>query len=239
MSPPPQRTLPIRVPILPGESLDSWLEALARRNGMTVRALLPVLGWPAPRKKHSLVQDIPSHALRSMERQTGLPPGRLDEAVLDRFLHLGWIGHGGSRYCPHCLTQHDGRWRLAWRMPWVFACVAHHVLLNDTCPTCTHTPRMSTPATAGRDHPAICPGPTTVRRNPCGTDLRAAHAPLLMPDDPLLATQRWINDLITASSHAVQLSRKPPPATAQQTPTATTRPEGSDIFSEKQPTTHP
>ncbi len=39
-----ERTLPIRVPIIPGESLDSWPETLARRNGLTVRELLRVLG---------------------------------------------------------------------------------------------------------------------------------------------------------------------------------------------------
>jgi hypothetical protein len=38
------RTLPIHVPIADGESMHSWLEAIARRYRITVREL-PRLGW--------------------------------------------------------------------------------------------------------------------------------------------------------------------------------------------------
>ena len=41
---PPARTLPLRVPIAPGEALDSWLEALARRNAVTIGTLTAALG---------------------------------------------------------------------------------------------------------------------------------------------------------------------------------------------------
>ena len=122
----PERTLPIRVPIIPGESLDSWLETLARRNSLTVRELLQELGWPVPRTRFSLVQDIPAEILRRMERQCGLPSGRLDHAVLDQFLPLGWARDSGSRYCPDCLSERDGRWLLAWRLSWTFACSMLH-----------------------------------------------------------------------------------------------------------------
>lgn len=201
----PERTLPIRVPIISGESLDSWLETLARRNGLTVRELLPVLGWPVPRTRFSLVQDIPAQALRRMERQSGLPPGRLDEAVLDRFLPLGWARDSGSRYCPHCLSERDGRWLLAWRLSWVFACAQHHVLLHDTCRGCGNAPRRSAVATARRHAPATCPNPTG-RGIFCGADLRTDDAQRLAPDDPLLATQRWIDSLIMARTRTARTS---------------------------------
>jgi hypothetical protein len=230
-APTPHRTLPIRIPIIPGESLDSWLEALARRNGLTVRGLLSVLGQPPPRKQHSLAHDVPAHTLRSIERQAGLTSCRLDQAVLDRFLHLGWARRGGTRYCPHCLAQNDGRWLLAWRMPWVFACADHHLLLNDTCPACGHTPRTSAAATAGRHHPATCPGPTTTRGGFCGTDLRAVHATRLAPDDPLLATQRWINALITAAGPGAAI----PPATATNHRRPQTIPAGAGLAAPNKP----
>ena len=44
----PARTLPLRVPIVPGEALDSWLEALARRHQVTVGTLVTALGWHMP-----------------------------------------------------------------------------------------------------------------------------------------------------------------------------------------------
>ena len=42
------RTLPLRVPPVPGEAIDSWLEALARRSQVTVGTLTAALGWPVP-----------------------------------------------------------------------------------------------------------------------------------------------------------------------------------------------
>jgi len=42
----PGRTLPLRVPIVPGEAIDSWLEALARRSQVTIGTLDNYLaGW--------------------------------------------------------------------------------------------------------------------------------------------------------------------------------------------------
>ena len=202
----PERTLPIRVPIIPGESLDSWLETLARRNGMTVRELLRVLGWPLPRTRFSLVQGIPPETLRSIERQSGLPRGRLDGAVPGQFLHLGWARDSGTQYCPHCLSEQDGRWPLAWRLSWIFACSQHNVLLLGTCPVCGHPPRQSAAATARRHAPATCPNPTG-RRSYCGADLRTHSAAQLAPDDPLLATQRWIDALVSAQAATRQDKR--------------------------------
>jgi hypothetical protein len=111
------RALPIRVPVTAREAADSWLEALARRNGLSVRALLPALGWPAPGTAGGLIAGVPAPVLRQAERAAGRPPGRLGGAMADRYLPLALVLRGGSRYCPACLDQHGGRWQLAWRMP--------------------------------------------------------------------------------------------------------------------------
>ena len=47
-----------------------------------------------------------------------------------------WRQPVGSRYCPRCLAANGGRWMLAWRIPWAFACTGCQVLLADTCPDC-------------------------------------------------------------------------------------------------------
>ena len=63
----PGRTLPLRVPIMAGEALDSWLEALARRSQVTVGTLVTALGWRMPSSPGGLVAGIPAQVLRRLE----------------------------------------------------------------------------------------------------------------------------------------------------------------------------
>ena len=185
----PGRTLPLRVPIVPGEALDSWLEALARRSQVTVGTLTAALGWPVPATPGGLVADIPGQVLRRLEDQAGLPARRLDVAVLDRYLPLGPIRRRGSWYCPSCLAERDGRWLLAWRLGWTFACTTHRVLLCDTCPSCGQAPR-GRGGRAGLNPPGTCPN-TIKRTNCCSADLRQVTPSRLAPGHPVLAAQHW------------------------------------------------
>ena len=191
----PGRTLPLRVPIVPGEALDSWLEALARRHQVTVGTLTAALGWPFPASPAGLVAGIPAQVLRRIEDQAGLPPGRLDDAVLDRYLPLGPARRHGSWYCPSCLAEQDGRWLLSWRLGWVFACTAHRVLLCDTCPACGQVPRGRA-GRAGLNPPGTCAS-TIKRTSCCGADLRQVTPGRLAPGHPALAAQRWTTALLT------------------------------------------
>ncbi len=193
MSAPP-RTLPLRVPIVPGEALDSWLEALAHRHQVTVGTLTAALGWPVPASSGGLVAGIPAQVLRRLEHQTGLPTGRLDSAVLERYLPLGPVRRRGSRYCPSCLAERDGRWLLSWRLGWTFACTIHGVLLCDTCPACGQEPRSRTSRTSGLNPPSTCAN-TIKRHEHCGADLRQATAQQLTSESPALAAQDWITTL--------------------------------------------
>ena len=55
------RSLPIRVPPLPGEALDSWFDALAYRLQVPVSDLLPALGLSAgARRRADRALDIPA-----------------------------------------------------------------------------------------------------------------------------------------------------------------------------------
>jgi DNA-binding transcriptional ArsR family regulator len=194
MSAPP-RTLPLRVPPVPGEALDSWLEALARRHQVTVGTLVTALGWHMPGSPGGLVAGLPAQVLRRLEQQAGLPAGRLDDAVLDRYLPLAAARRRGSRYCPSCLAERDGRWLLAWRLGWTFACTTHGVLLCDTCPSCGQAPRGRA-GRAGLNPPGTCAN-TIKRHEYCGADLRQVIPGRLAPGNPVLAAQRWTGILLT------------------------------------------
>ena len=185
----PGRTLPLRVPIVPGEALDSWLEALARRHQVTVGTLVTALGWRMPSSPGGLVAGIPAQVLRRLEHLAGLPARRLDVAVLDRHLPLGPVRRRGSRYCPSCLAERDGRWLLAWRLGWTFACTTHRVLLCDTCPGCGQAPRGRS-GRAGLNPSGTCPN-TIKRTSCCSADLRQVTADRLAPGHPVLAAQHW------------------------------------------------
>jgi DNA-binding transcriptional ArsR family regulator len=204
---PPERALPIRVRIVAGESLDSWLEALARRNGISIGRLLPALGWHVPNTPGGLVLNVPGEVLGRLERQAGLAPGRLYDAVLDRYLPLGPVRRRGSRYCPSCLAGLGGRWLLAWRLPWVFACTRHRLLLCDTCPGCGRVPREYAGA-AGLNPPGSCAN-SVARGRCCGTGLTAVAAQQLTHDGRQLAAQQWINALLTATGPGDALSGSP------------------------------
>jgi hypothetical protein len=201
------RTLPLRVPLIPGESLDSWLEALARRNGLTISRLLPSLGWQAPHVFSRLVVNVPARMLRGLEHQAGLPRGRLDDTVLDRYLPVMPGRRAGSRYCPRCLADSGGRWPLAWHLPWVFACTRHRILLCDTCPGCGKVPRARYGVTGlnpAGSCPATLPGSTS---RYCAADLRAApwrHAPL----GSMLAAQHWINTILGIDGNTGSMSAR-------------------------------
>jgi DNA-binding transcriptional LysR family regulator len=197
---PAERSLPLRTPIRGGESLDSWVEDLARRTGMSARRLLYAFGM-RPRdlpghRFHALVLGLPPPILRRIERQAGLPEGRLDAAVADRYARLGWEVLHGCRYCPCCLSDHNGQWQLRWRLPWVFACTRHRLLMPDRCPGCGQMPRRHLSEGTGLNPPASCPNPAG-RGRVCGTDLTGTPFHTLAVRDPRLVAQRWLDNRLT------------------------------------------
>lgn len=189
------RVLPLRVAPLPGESLDSWLEALGRRSGLPLTALLTILGLPRVFTTRLLVTSLEPHILRNLEHLTGLPERRLDAMVFGPGMPWGPQRQPRCRFCPQCLSEREGRWLLRWWLPWVFACTAHQVLLHDLCPRCQSAPRRVLPRRNHRQPPATC------LRRPlsepvCGTDLTSVPALVLPTGHALLEAQRWIDSLL-------------------------------------------
>ncbi|MEV0898139.1 TniQ family protein [Actinoplanes sp. NPDC049802] len=96
---------------------------------------------------HSTVLDLRSSFPRRyrLSRVTMLPlfvRNRLRLLPWDREESLAegrqtdgrWLRH--SRYCPKCLVEDGGVWRISWRLGGTFVCVNHGVLLCEQCPAC-------------------------------------------------------------------------------------------------------
>ena len=207
----PRRTVPLLVRPLPGEPFDSWLMTYAHRIGLPVGELLSALGLrPSSAMAEYTIRLHPDEATQTA-RVTGLSTTQLDAMTLRTFdgrmvvleanqravTRSVWWGRGsGSRFCPQCLTERDGRWLLRWRLSWAFACARHNSLLHDRCPRCRGTVRQSLLKVRWDRPPAYCDG--VVAGAPCRADLRTVPPQPLSVDYPILRAQHWIDGLIDA-----------------------------------------
>src|ERR1700690_629792 len=136
--------IPIRLAPLPGEALDSWLGAYADLLHVTVRDIFRFAGIDCGRAGRGQLSGKPwlqrlgEADLAALSAATGVPAQALAGMTLARYQGTGlaevaarpglpsaprWWRHlAGSRYCPRCLAANGGRWMLAWRIPWAFAC---------------------------------------------------------------------------------------------------------------------
>ncbi|TSB31380.1 TniQ family protein [Streptomyces benahoarensis] len=186
------RTLAIRVLPQPGESLDSWLEALARRSSTSLSALLDALGLPVFERTHHLLVDLTNAQLQQVEAQLGLLAGYLDQTVMPADAFSRRAPHW--RFCPRCLRETQGRWLTRWWLPWTFACTKHHTLLHDVCPSCLKEPRAFLPRPVHL-HPSGHCMRRTGQRGICGTDLSTAPLLDLDPRHPVFEAQHDLDSL--------------------------------------------
>jgi hypothetical protein len=212
------RALPIRLDPLPGEPLDSWLEAYACRLHTPLRDLLAAVGlWreadlskPSP-SLGTLTVLLHEEEAAAASHATGLRTPLLhaltlrvfDEhaLVIDRASRsvrsdVLWARPRGSRYCPQCLKERGGRWLLRWRLTWVFACTQHGRILLSRCPQCGGEPRRVALGHSYVPQPGVCQagGLKGVR---CGCNLANAPTEALEPNHPLLQAQAWIDALLS------------------------------------------
>jgi hypothetical protein len=222
----PVRTFPIRLAPLPGEALDSWLEALAHRLNVRLGDVLGELGLAAPFQRGVREVAVPTDwtiALHEKEaarvaHATGTDPRQLHDMTLMRFdgralridqakrqvsRHVLWGRPRGSRFCPECLVGSGGRWPLTWRLGWSFACLTHRRLLADRCPDCGRVQRERPFSRHALPVPGRCgigPSRTGDLAIPagCGQDLTRAGTLRLPAGHPALAAQRLILEIIEA-----------------------------------------
>lgn len=212
------RTLPIRLAPLPGESLDSWMEALADRSMVDLREILLALGLH--HRDRGLIADhtlfLQPQEAEQASFASGVPVGQLHLMTLRQYdghaviLHPErrtvlrmqlWGRSTGSRYCPECLREREGRWLLRWRLAWAFACTRHHLLLAHDCPSCGRRPRHGK-ITAFRNVPPNQCSAALQHSGPfCRTDLSLAPACQLAEGSPVLAAQKWIDSLLSGAEN--------------------------------------
>lgn len=210
------RALPIQVRPLLGEAIDSWLEALAARHNCCWSDLLDAVGLTQPASTvsgwiaHPLLDEAATVAAATAEdldvvqaaalaryHQTAL---RIDPVIRTLDKTFPWSPPSSSRFCPQCLAETAGRWQLAWRLGWSFACLRHHRLLADACPACRQRQRRRAPTGIRVPAPGRCanPLPGSVGRAPvrCGADLAKADAVRLPAGHLCLKAQQTIYDVI-------------------------------------------
>lgn len=216
------RTLPIRLAPLPGEALDSWLEALAERLHISIfdlfRSSNVTTRWNTAKGRKPWVHHLDTDQLAALSTATGVPADTLSTMTLDRYAGTGlvvdrdarpatrprwWRGLTGSRFCPRCLSDNGNRWMLSWRLAWSFACTRHHTLLLDTCPACGHrhlwtrTPPPGSPYLG--DLGLVLPENSPHGRAPvCTFPLAEADTVSLNPESPTLRAQYQVNATIAA-----------------------------------------
>lgn len=211
------RTLPVRIEPLSEESLASWLEALARRLSAPWGDVLEAVGLIDASSQQPLDGARNRVHLTPTERQwaalttaTGIqhlearrmtlaglmsvPAG----APLPRSVYLP-----GSRFCPKCLAERDGRWRTWWWLRWGFACVDHACLLVSECPACGRSQRVRPHPREVIPDPAVCTrsepaGGRTPKR--CGQRLTDAPVVVLGEDHPAITVQRDILSVLASGS---------------------------------------
>ncbi len=178
----PGRTLPLRLAPLPGEALDSWLDALAHRLKVPLTDLHWSLGLPGGPHNVLRASDIPAnrvvllrdHEAQAISAAAGVPVPALHAMTMARYdqraimidhasrrvsLRALWGRGRGSRYCPGCLADTGGRWQLRWRLTWSFACTTHQRLLADTCPACDSIPGFRASESHLPPSPGYCEAP--------------------------------------------------------------------------------
>lgn len=207
------RTIPLRLPPAPGESLDSWLWAYADRLRATPSELLKALGIPGRAYRDYTVRLFPAEA-EDISWAAAVDPQILHSMTLTRYDRRAIVlvdGQRrisrfelmprvtGTRYCHKCLKETGGRWQLSWRLSWSFVCLKHRCLLADRCPVCGAVPHsyrgIGSAVPPQQCNARISGEPRRVR---CRADLSCAKTPTLRVGSRVLAAQLWINDLIEA-----------------------------------------
>jgi hypothetical protein len=164
------RTLPVRLQPLPEESLDSWLEALAARTDATwgqILCALGIVGMHGNAASHRAARanvSLPAGQLDSMSYCTGVEPSLLQAMTLQPWIKdTSWqrpsvaiLRVSGSRFCPKCLEDRGGRWRVWWRLRCGFLCPTHGCVLADTCRVCGGLQRTAPPRLNEVPMPGSC-----------------------------------------------------------------------------------
>lgn len=210
------RTPPLRVTPAAGEAIDSWLERIAHRCNVTWRELRVTQGGviPAGSDADRWIGCLTTEQRAALNLFTGIDPVALRAMTLEGYPAIAagidpctgleaakypWRHTHASRFCPFCLAETGGAWRLVWRMVWFFACPRHHCLLAHRCPECG-APQRRGPVSGVVPQPGHCSAPVSSSPKDvglrCGADLTQAPVIALSPTSTLLEVQAVIAETI-------------------------------------------
>lgn len=198
---------------VPGEALDSWLDAIAARHRVSRSEILGRCSLTSHARCGAWMRRLAPCEVASVARVTAVDPEIIDALALPRFGQgsgplrgarlLGssaWGWRGRSRWCPQCLSETGGRWALAWRLNWSFACRRHSCLLEDFCPKCSAHQRERVPASAV---PELGKCEKARGGSRCGADLSDRAPQPLSPRT--LQTQSLISALLAGEHRPLAL----------------------------------
>ena len=148
--------LPLALVPLDNESWPSYLTRRAAQHGTTLAELATHLGLRDGRGRWSGrfgVRLDPCDVQR-LAPILGLVPTEVENMHLSSYdqlafdltglahdipiaatrmaAHAAWVWLAGSTFCPLCLAEDDGAWRLSWRIPWITACLRHGISLRGS-----------------------------------------------------------------------------------------------------------
>ena len=163
------RSLPLRIPPVEGESFVSYIDRLSHDLRSPVLPLLQATGLADADSKHvpsGFGVFLQSGRLEQFCRSADLPRETVEamlltiyDGVCADFSRLvpdkprtvmstharRWTYFYGTHACPECLAESGGVWKLAWKLPWSFACARHRSLLVGACPKCGRRLRAGKP----------------------------------------------------------------------------------------------
>ena len=244
------RTLPVRPDPHPDETLASYFIRAAAHLGVPPQTLLIRTGLLGG-SDHGNISYVPgwtialgTRELRRVSDVTRLPEAAVSGMLLSRYDGVAldlfdlrsdyartwehawaahWIYFTGSHVCPRCLEESGGAWRLAWKLPWSFACVKHGCLLADTCPSCRRRLSLETNRAHALAAPSLRSDPTSCRlpKHPvgvrakrdnklCGYPLGDLKVEALASWPSLVETQRHINEALKGLPQRVLQQEVPP-----------------------------
>lgn len=212
---PGQRTDTAALQPLEGESLASWLRAVARNRDVEISAFLRDLRLSAdgalPRAQTRLatktVRRLSNETETSEEGLHGMTLARYagnalphmpplpwtDGTAFKQWRTSAWFSDHRARWCTQCLRENDSRWLLQWLLPWSFACLKHRAFLAAECIRCL------SPVYYGR-HFALdkCRAGGDARRTPFGYDEICRfpvrmHRPVPVTAESVIRHQERIN----------------------------------------------
>lgn len=237
------RVLPICLSPGEGEAFASWVDRAAADLALPLSTLLVAMGLAEERPGEVISMPraygvtLTASELAAVCATTGCPPERIASTLLAHyggrvfdladvdlatgrgFSHLAvrhWVYASGSSFCSDCLVESGGVWRLAWKLPWSFACTRHARLLGGLCPACGQRPRDKRRTKLGPQLPASVPTPTScstsLRQSPvrdgrtfarCGFQLGGIELPSLANFQRLLSSQTEIDAVMAGRQPTV------------------------------------